>query len=63
MAEKSMAALKKMAAPYATVIRDGMPANIPAPNTPSFTVPVDLKEGRGKTTILSSSLFLFFGLD
>lgn len=37
-AEKAMAALKKMAAPIATIIRDGRPANIPA----SELVPGDI---------------------
>ncbi|MDI6800624.1 MAG: cation-translocating P-type ATPase [Thermodesulfovibrionales bacterium] len=37
-AEKAMVALKQMAAPFATVIRDGMPANIPA----SALVPGDI---------------------
>ncbi len=37
-AEKAMAALKKMAAPTALVLRDGMPANIPA----SELVPGDI---------------------
>lgn len=37
-AEKAMAALKKMAAPFATVLRDGMPATVPA----SELVPGDI---------------------
>ncbi len=37
-AEKAMAALKKMAAPAATVVRDGLPQNIPA----SLVVPGDI---------------------